>query len=249
MSRSNPQMLKKKKPALKPWKGAPSKPSATLATKSKSKKKRIALPVLDTLSELEKNYPNAHCALNHKNAFELLVATVLSAQCTDERVNLVTPQLFKKYPNPEFLSQASLEELETLIYSTGFYKAKAKNLIAAAKQLVQEHGGVVPNNMKQLNALPGVGRKTANVVMGEIFGENDGVVVDTHVTRLSQRFMWTKAGSAEKIEARLSQIIPKALWVKTAHLLIAHGRSTCKARNPDCKNCFLVARCPQNLID
>jgi endonuclease-3 len=196
---------------------------------------------------LAKNYPEAHCALNHKNAFELLVATILSAQCTDERVNMVTPALFKKYPDPQKMAKAKIEDLETLIRSTGFYKNKAKNIKACAEKIVELHSGKVPRTMEELFDLPGVGRKTANVVLGNIF-DVPSLVVDTHVTRLSNRLGFVKGTDAVKIEMELQKIIPEEDWTMYSHYLITHGRAICKARKPECKICFLNLICPQ-LID
>lgn len=196
------------------------------------------------LTLLKKYYPDAHCALDHRNAFELLVATILSAQCTDQRVNLVTPALFKRFPTPKSYINADVEEIEALVRSTGFYKNKAKNIKACAEQLVKLHKGKVPNTMEELHALPGVGRKTANVVLGNIFGI-PGMVVDTHVTRLSNRLGFVKGTDAVKLEMVLQKLIPEKDWTMYSHYLITHGRSICKARKPDCKNCFLNLHCPQ----
>jgi endonuclease-3 len=200
--------------------------------------------ILRVLEILKNEYPDAHCALDFKNPYELLVATILSAQCTDERVNQVTPSLFKKYPNPSKLAIAIIEELEKLIYSTGFYKNKAKNLKACAKKLTEHHGGEIPKNMMELVALPGVGRKTANVVLGNAFGISSGVVVDTHVTRLSNRLGWVNSENAVQIEQKLNKLIPQEFWIMTSHWLIAHGRGPCKARNAQCSGCLLKEICP-----
>ena len=194
---------------------------------------------------LKKNYPNAHCALIHSNAFELLVATILSAQCTDDRVNKVTPHLFKRWPLSEDLAQAPVEEIEDLIRSTNFYKTKAKNLKACATALVDRHAGQVPQEMDQLTDLAGVGRKTANVVLGNAFNIFSGIVVDTHVARLSHRLDWTKKKSAQDIELDLLKKVPKKDWILISHLLITHGRNVCKARNPQCDSCFLFDHCPK----
>lgn len=173
------------------------------------------------------------------------MATILSAQCTDERVNKVTPALFSRFPTPEAMAQASLEELEDLIRSTGFFKNKAKSLKGCAEMLVERHGGSVPKTLEELTALPGVGRKTANVVLGVAFGIAVGVVVDTHVTRLSRRFLWTLAETPEKIERDLMKIVPQKDWIQVSHLLIHHGRQICQARKPRCLSCFLFDRCPR----
>jgi endonuclease-3 len=197
------------------------------------------------LNQLKKHYPDAHCALNFTTPFELLVATVLSAQCTDERVNKVTPDLFKKFGTPKAMSRASVEDLEELIKSTGFYKNKAKSLKALSETLVEKHGGDVPKTMEELYDLPGVGRKTANVVLGNAFGISSGVVVDTHVTRLSNRFGWVRETDAVKIEAKLNKMCPEKDWIMLSHYLIAHGRTICVARSPKCPSCFLNDACPK----
>lgn len=219
------------------------KPLATSATKKN--KKALSAPIAETLKKLKKAYPDAHCALDHSNAFELLVATILSAQCTDERVNKVTPELFAHYPTPDDLARAQLHDVEHMIRSTNFFRNKSKNLIAMAQILVDRHQGEVPKEMDDLVKLAGVGRKTANVVLGNAFNIASGVVVDTHVGRLSKRLGWTKHEDAVKIEQDLIKLIPKEDWVLVAHLLIYHGRKTCKARKPDCENCFLFDLCPK----
>lgn len=220
------------------------------ATKKKlnSGAKKSPAPVQDTLDNLKRFYPDAHCALDHSNAFELLVATILSAQCTDERVNKVTPALFATFPTALVLSQAQLIDVERLIMSTNFYRNKSKNLIAMAQRLVDFHKGEVPQTMEALVELPGVGRKTANVVLGNAFNIASGVVVDTHVGRLSLRLGWTKNEDAVKAEQDLIKLIPQSDWVLVAHLLIFHGRKICKARNPDCPNCFLFDLCPKRYV-
>ena len=189
--------------------------------------------------------PHPECALHFSNPGELLIATILSAQCTDERVNMVTKNLFKKYQSMRAYSDANLTELEQAIRSAGFYKNKARNIKAAATVIVNEHDGQVPQSIEALVALPGVGRKTANVVLGTAFGIASGVVVDTHVTRLSRRLGLAKGKSAEAIEEELAAIVPKKHWVNFSHWLILHGRSICKARKPDCENCFLNDVCPK----
>ena len=195
------------------------------------------------LKQLKKKYQGSQCALSYKTPYQLLVATVLSAQCTDARVNKVTPHLFKKYPDPQSMSQASLKQIEELIKSTGFYKNKAKHICAAAKQIVKEHKGEVPYSMEKLTKLPGVGRKTANVVLGNAFGV-PGIVVDTHVTRLSNRLGLAKGKDAVKLEKKLEKVVPKKDWVGFSHWMIQHGRSLCKARKPLCRDCFLDRICP-----
>ena len=196
------------------------------------------------LARLIALYPEPYCALIHGNAFELLIATILSAQCTDERVNIVTADLFHKYRKPIDYVNAPLAELERDIHSTGFYHNKAKNIQGAAATIVEKHKGKVPQTMDELHALPGVGRKTANVVLGNAFGIVSGIVVDTHVTRLSQRLGLTKEDNAEKIEAALIPLIPETEWINFSHRLIAHGRQVCNARKPLCGQCQLADLCP-----
>jgi len=197
-----------------------------------------------TLQRLKQTYPDAACALHHSNPFELLCATILSAQCTDARVNLVTPVLFARYPDPAALAAARQSELEEIIKSTGFFRNKARSLIGMAQAIVAEHGGVVPRTMEQLRALPGVGRKTANVVLGNAFGINEGITVDTHVTRLSKRLGLTRHDDPVKIEPDLMRLIPHADWALVSHLLIFHGRQVCVARRPRCWECVLADFCP-----
>jgi endonuclease-3 len=189
-------------------------------------------------------YPEAHCELDFTNPLELLVATILSAQCTDKRVNLVTVDLFARYRTAQDYAQASQEELEEAIRSTGFFRNKAKNLRAMATALVEKHGGQVPASMEALTALPGVGRKTANVVLGNAFGMNEGIVVDTHVTRLSLRLGLTDEVTPEKIEADLLKLVPRDDWTNFSHWLIWHGRRRCTARKPDCAGCEVAPLCP-----
>lgn len=197
------------------------------------------------LKLLPRYYPDAHCALDHKNVFELLIATILSAQCTDERVNIVTKGLFVQYPTPEKMAKAPVESLEELVRSAGFYKNKAKNIKACSQALVEKHHGQVPDKMEDLVHLAGVGRKTANVVLGNAFDITSGIVVDTHVSRLSYRLGWVKTEDAVAIEKRLCEFVPKAHWIKLSHELIFHGRQICKARKPLCERCFLLEHCPQ----
>jgi endonuclease-3 len=201
-------------------------------------------PVAAILKRLKRAYPDAHCALDHRTPFELLVATILSAQCTDARVNLVTPALFARYPTAKALAGARPEDVEALIRSTGFFRNKAKNLIAMAAALVERHGGEVPADMEQLRVLPGVGRKTANVVLGNAFGKNVGVTVDTHVTRLSGLLGLTRHTDPVKIETDLMALVPRRDWTLVSHLLIWHGRSVCVARRPNCPGCVLSDLCP-----
>lgn len=200
--------------------------------------------VLEIIKRLKKAYPTAHCALNHSNAFELLVATILSAQCTDERVNIVTANLFRKYHGPRDFADASQEELERDIHSTGFFRNKAKNIRAASQRILDEFGGEVPRTMPEILSLAGVARKTANVVLGNAFGITSGVVVDTHVSRLSQRLGLTKEKTPEKIELDLQALVPKKHWIMFSHWLIFHGRQICQARKPKCRQCILADVCP-----
>lgn len=195
------------------------------------------------LRTLRRTYPDAHCELDHRNPFELLVATILSAQCTDVRVNMVTPALFAKYPDARSMAAADTADLEDLIRSTGFYRNKAKNIRAAAAALAQQHGGEVPRDLDSLTALPGVGRKTANVVLGNAYGIESGVVVDTHVGRLSQRLGLTGHHDPLKIEQDLMKVVPRDAWTLWSHLLIWHGRRRCSARSPGCIHCELAPLC------
>ncbi len=197
------------------------------------------------LQQLKKHYPDAHCALNFKNPFELLIATILSAQCTDERVNIVTQELFKKFPDAKSMAQAEILQIESLVRSAGFYHNKAKNIKLCSQMLVSLHSGDVPKTMEQLYELPGVGRKTANVVLGNAYNISSGVVVDTHVSRLANRMGWIKGLDPVKIEQKLNQIFPQEEWIMLPHYLIAHGRAICKARGPNCEKCFLLSSCPR----
>jgi endonuclease-3 len=194
---------------------------------------------------LEKTYPEAHCELVHQNPVELLIATILSAQCTDKRVNIVTESLFKKYRSAADFANADISELENDVRTTGFYKNKARNIKAASKDIVEKHGGKVPQMMEELLELGGVGRKTANVVLGNAFDINVGVVVDTHVGRLSHRFGFTQHRAPEKIETDLMELVPHKKWTLFSHLLIWHGRRRCFARKPDCANCEVLKLCPR----
>jgi endonuclease-3 len=212
--------------------------------KSVDQRKTQAEKGIEILRLLRKEFPGATTALLHDDAFQLLVATILSAQCTDERVNMVTPGLFKKYPTAKHLASADQSELEQEIRSTGFYKMKAKNIIACSKALVEKHNGVVPQTVDELVQLPGVGRKTANVVLGQAYGISSGIVVDTHVHRLSQRLGLSSADTAEKIEEDLLKIFPRSSWIDVGSVLILHGRKTCNARKPNCPECTLRDLCP-----
>jgi endonuclease-3 len=233
----------------------PAKPGAGTANaspeKSAPRKKSSSEPGLELdpkrieelLRRLRAAYPNAECALHHRNPWELLVATILSAQCTDARVNMVTPELFRKFPTPAAFAQASLPAIEEEIRSTGFYHNKAKSISGAAKKVVAEFGGKVPRTMAELLTIPGAARKTANVVLGVAFGKAEGVVVDTHVLRLSHRLGLTRAEDPKKVEQDLMQIIPKDRWIAFSHEMIHHGRQICIARKPRCGECPLETLC------
>lgn len=188
-------------------------------------------------------YPEPRCALDYRDPYELLVATILSAQCTDARVNLVTPALFARFPDASALATAELDEVETLIHSAGFFRAKARNLVAMAARVVADHGGAIPADLGALTALAGVGRKTAHVVLGNAFGIASGVVVDTHVKRVSYRLGLTESTDPEAIEHELAALVPRAEWVNFSHRLIAHGRGVCDARRPRCEACTLIDLC------
>lgn len=198
----------------------------------------------EVLWRLDAAYPNAHCELNHTNPLELLIATILSAQCTDKQVNIVTAQLFKKYKTAADYANAPLPELEQDLRAIGLYRNKAKNIQACCRTLLERHGGEVPANMEALVQLGGVGRKTANVVLGNAFNINEGVVVDTHVARLSGRLDFTRETRPEKIEAALQALVPREQWTMVSHWLIWHGRRRCFARNPDCPGCEVKELCP-----
>ena len=197
------------------------------------------------IAALKKTYPAAHCELDHADPLELLIATILSAQCTDKRVNIVTKTLFKKFRTAGDFADALLPALEKEIKSTGFFRNKARNIKACCQKLIEQHGGKVPRTMEELTQLPGVGRKTANVVLGNAFRINVGVVVDTHVGRLSQRLGLTREANPEKIEQDLMMLVPQKDWALFSHLLIWHGRRRCSARNPDCENCEVSKLCPR----
>ena len=195
------------------------------------------------LKALDEAYPNVECALTHRSPWELLVATILSAQCTDVRVNMVTPELFRRFPTPQAMAKATLPELEELIRTTGFFRNKAKSIQGAANKVVKEFKGNVPQTLAELITIPGAARKTANVVLGVCFGKAEGVVVDTHVFRIARRLDLTKSETAEKVEQDLMQIIPQNRWIAFSHQLIHHGRQVCVARNPKCDKCNLEQLC------
>jgi endonuclease III len=223
----------------------PEKVAAKKAVKPRKQRRDPLAPeriaaILDRLAEA---YPNVQCALHHRNAWELMVATILSAQCTDARVNMVTPGLFKKFPTPADFAHAPLVEIEEQIRSTGFYHNKAKSLNGAARRLIAEYSGEVPQTMEELLTLPGVARKTANVVLGVAFQKAVGVVVDTHVLRLSRRLELTKATEPVQVEKDLMKIIPQDHWIAFSHEMIHHGRQVCIARKPRCVDCTLEPLC------
>ena len=216
-----------------------------MAKESKVARAERAAEVFDLLV---KEYPEAHCALTHTNAYQLGVATILSAQTTDERVNMVTPVLFERCPTPAHLADARPEEVEEIIRSTGFFRNKTKNIIGFAQGVIELHGGDVPSTMKELTALPGVGRKTANVILGNAFGISEGVVVDTHVKRLSTLLALTKQKTPEKVEGDLMVLFPEERWTLLSHLLIFHGRQVCIARRPRCEACVMSHLCPSSRV-
>ncbi|MFQ5526578.1 MAG: endonuclease III [Thermoanaerobaculia bacterium] len=221
-----------------------SKPRTTPARVRRESRPARKRRTAEVLARLEDEYPAAKCALNHRNALQLTVATILSAQCTDRRVNEVTPSLFKRYRKAADYADAPLPELEEMIRSTGFFRNKAKSLKGLGQALVEEHGGRVPSSLAELVKLPGVGRKTANVVLGNAFGINEGVVVDTHVGRLSRRLGLSEEKDPVKVERDLIELVPREEWTLWAHLLIYHGRQVCHSRRPSCSDCVLVDLCP-----
>jgi endonuclease III len=200
------------------------------------------------IARLQKQYPDANCALQHSSALELLVATILSAQCTDARVNMVTPALFARYRTAEEYANADPRELERMIQSTGFFRNKTKSIIGMAQALIERHGGQVPDTMEELHELPGVGRKTANVILGTWFKKNEGVVVDTHVHRLTRLLKLTRQNDPVKIERDLMKQVPQDQWTWFSHTLIHHGRQVCVARRPRCEECVLNRLCPGSLV-
>jgi endonuclease-3 len=216
-------------------------PPVARAPRTVAARKALAAVVWERLVA---EYPDAHCELDHRNAFELLCATILSAQCTDARVNLVTPALFARYPDAAALAEAEVEAVEGLVRTTGFFRAKARALVGMAQALAAEHGGQVPASLEALVPLPGVGRKTANVILGNAFGINTGIVVDTHVQRLARRLGLTREPDPVRIERALMPLFPQEGWALLSHLLIWHGRRVCLARTPACDRCLLADVCP-----
>jgi endonuclease-3 len=227
---------------LKTRKGSSTRPAGR---ESKAARADRARAILD---RLKREYPDARCALHHGDAYQLLVATILSAQCTDARVNMVTPAFFARYPSPEALARADRGEVEEMIRSTGFFRNKSRSLIGMAQALVADHAGEVPRTMEELRVLPGVGRKTANVVLGNAYGINEGVTVDTHVTRLSRLLGLTRHADPVKIEQDLMPLFPQEDWALLSHLLIFHGRQVCIARRPRCPVCVLADLCPSAAV-
>ena len=220
-------------------------PTAPAVRKRPPRQRAVKERTAQIVTLLAREYADVECALVHDSPFELLIATILSAQCTDERVNIVTKDLFAKFSTPAALAAVPMKQLEKLIQSTGFFRNKAKNIHGCCEKLVAEHGGEVPRTMEALVQLPGVGRKTANVVLGTAFGIASGVVVDTHVTRLSQRLGLTEHEDAVKIERDLTPVVPREEWIDFSHRLIWHGRRICKARRPLCGSCVLETVCPK----
>jgi endonuclease-3 len=212
---------------------------------SKKEKRERAGRVYDLLAD---EYPDARTALHHKNAYQLAVATILSAQCTDERVNAVTPALFRRWPTAARLARARPGELEQVIRPTGFFRNKTKSLLGMARAVVAEHGGRIPDTMEELVELPGMGRKTANVILGNAFGKSEGIVVDTHVRRLSRRLKFTSRDDPKKIEMDLVDLFPRRRWTMLSHLLIFHGRRVCVARRPRCEVCLVSHLCPSSRV-
>ena len=243
VKKAKPRLAKHKllkSPAAK----APRKPKVAKRALMNADPARAA----EIYARLLRAYPDAHCALDHRNAFELLVATILSAQCTDKRVNMVTPALFARYPDAAALAAAAQPDVEELIRSAGFFRTKAANIIAMSNAVVERHAGNVPRSMEALVALPGVGRKTANVILGNAFSINDGIVVDTHVARLSNRLGFVASDDPVKIEQALIPLFPRDNWTMLSHLLIEHGRQICDARKPRCGECPLREICPSSLV-
>lgn len=216
-----------------------------MARESKRAKGKRAGTIFELL---EKEHPDAMTALDHRSPFELAVATILSAQCTDERVNRVTPELFQRFPDPSALASASLAEVEELVHSTGFFRNKSKNLVGMAQAVVGQHGGELPRSLAELTQLPGIGRKTANVILGNAFGIDEGIVVDTHVKRLSVRMGFSKETTPEKVEVDLMDLFPRERWTPLSHLLIFHGRGPCPARKTRCHDCVVAHLCPSSTL-
>src|SRR5580692_5974519 len=228
-----------RKPALK--KPAPKTPAKKLTSTQRGDLAPDRIAAI--LKALDEAYPNVECALVHRSPWELLVATILSAQCTDVRVNMVTPELFKRFPTPAAMAKATLPQLEALIRTTGFFRNKAKSIQGAARKIVNEFNGQVPQTLAELITIPGAARKTANVVLGVCFGKAEGVVVDTHVFRIARRLGLVKGETAEKVEQELMKVLPRDRWISFSHQIIQHGRKVCTARNPKCRECNLEPLC------
>jgi endonuclease-3 len=221
------------------------KTSSAISSTPKAVTRRPLAPerIAAIFKALDEAYPKAECALTHHSPWELLVATILSAQCTDVRVNMVTPELFRRFPTPEKMAKATLPQLEALIRTTGFFRNKAKSIQGAARKIVSEFGGQVPQTLAELITIPGAARKTANVVLGVCFNKAEGVVVDTHVLRITRRLELTKSDSPQKVEQDLMQILPQSRWIDFSHQIIHHGRQVCIARKPKCDRCNLEQLC------
>jgi endonuclease-3 len=219
------------------------KPAAKKSTKKPLRGDRAPERVTAILKGLDEAYPEVECALTHTSPWELLVATILSAQCTDVRVNMVTPELFRRFPTPQAMAKATLPQLEALIRTTGFFRNKAKSIQGAARKLISDFNGKVPETLAELITIPGAARKTANVVLGVSFKKAEGIVVDTHVYRISRRLGLAKAETAEKVEQELMEIIPQDHWIAYSHQVIHHGRQVCEARKPKCDRCNLEQLC------
>jgi len=236
-------------PAKKPAKKtAPTKSAKRISAKPAVRRTSATSPLAKErvdaiLKGLDEAYPNAVCALDHRTPWELLVATILSAQCTDVRVNMVTPELFRRFPTPQAMAKATLPELEGLIRTTGFFRNKAKSIQGAARKIIADFGGVVPQTLAELITIPGAARKTANVVLGVSFGKAEGVVVDTHVFRIARRLELAKGDTPEKVEQELMKVLPRDRWISFSHQVIQHGRKVCTARNPKCRECNLETLC------
>lgn len=237
--------IKKVVAAVKPREqGSTKKKTSSLSKRTPAARGPLAPERVDAiLKALDEAYPNAVCALHHRNPWELLVATILSAQCTDVRVNMVTPELFRRFPTPAAMAKAKLPELEELIKTTGFFRNKAKSLQGAAKKITEEFGGQVPQTLAELITIPGAARKTANVVLGVSFGKAEGVVVDTHVFRISRRLELAKGDTPQEVEKELMAVLPQDHWISYSHQIIHHGRQVCVARNPKCDRCNLETLC------
>jgi endonuclease-3 len=252
LSQRRPKVAVGKKSAVqRTGRKAATLPQAKAGPKSKRGPRLARRPAPDpgvVYDQLLALYPDAHCELDFRTSFQLLVATILSAQCTDKRVNMVTPVLFSRYPTVESLARAKQEDVEDIIKSTGFFRNKAKSIVAMAGALVDRHGGEVPSTLAELVTLPGVGRKTANVILGNAFDINEGVVVDTHVGRLAVRLGLTRETDPVKVEQELMKLFPRERWTMLAHLLIFHGRRVCDAKKPRCGECALNQVCPSSTV-